>query len=125
MRNGKLIDGERAGNSARQGPGLRQVGIASAVAYEHRWRRLHGRPFAAIQGDQPAVGEAGEEKAAAADAAVVSIHDAQGERRCDGSVDRVAAALKDLHAGVRGQWVDAGNHAVARHTHVRTGGSSD
>ena len=54
------------------------------------------------------------QEAAAAQVAGCRMHDGESKAGGYGGVDCVAAFAQDLHAGVRGQVMDADDHAVAR-----------
>ena len=59
-------------------------------------------------------GEIEHHHALAAEPAGVGLDDADGERRGDRGVDRVAAGLQHLEAGLRRQRVRRGHHALLR-----------
>ena len=61
-----------------------------------------------------------EDEQVAADAVAGRLHQADGGVGGDGGVDRVAAALENLHAGARGQRLAGGDDAEGRGDHRAT-----
>ena len=66
--------------------------------------------FAAVDRGELAVRRANENQAAAADAGVIAVDDAQRERRRHRGIDRVAAVAKHLRRGVRGHRMPRRDH---------------
>ena len=91
---------------------LAEAGVGGAVADEQVARGGGGGGLASVDGKEFAVGAADEEKAAAAEAGVVTVHDAEGEGNGDGGVDGVAAAAQGVNARLGGERVDGGDDAA-------------
>ena len=95
-----------------RGPVVLAPGIDLAVVEEHVARGGGGRGLAAVEGEERAVGAADEHEAAAADAGVVAVHDAQGEGGGDGRVDGVAAASRGRRPRFGGEGLHRGDDAA-------------
>jgi hypothetical protein len=64
-------------------------------------------------------------EAAATDAARGRVGDADGKRGRHRRIDGVAPRLEDLHAGLRGELMLGGDHAVAAADRVRRNGEGE
>ncbi len=73
-----------------------------------------GRRFAVVERRHFAAGGAMHDEAAAADIAGVRQHDFERERHGDGGVDRVAALLQDVDAGLGREGMGGNHHGVRR-----------
>lgn len=91
---------------------LAEAGVGVAVAHEHIARGSGGGGLASVDGEEFAVGAADEEEAAAAEARVVSVHNAEGQGNRDGGVDGVAAAAQSVNARLGGERVNGGDDAA-------------
>jgi hypothetical protein len=109
---GELKGGHFAGHAAGERTRLAQVRIPFAVAHKHVVRGGGGRHFTPVNTDVFAIRKMDEQEAAAADAGVVRVHDAERKTDRDGGINRIAAGLERVHAGLRGERIHGRNHAV-------------
>ena len=94
------IGGHRPGHATGQRPGAAERIDGLAVPQEHVAGGRSRCGLAAVEADQPAIGEPHEHEAPSADAGVVAVDDAEREAGGDRGIDRIAAAGEGVERGL-------------------------
>ena len=102
--------GDATGDTRGEMPDEALVGHVPGGIQIHVVCRTGGRGFAIVEREHLARGAAMHDESAATDVAGVREHDFERERDGDGSVDRIAPLLQNLHSGL-------GRERMSRHDH--------